>query len=113
MNQQRVKILFAVPRFSVGGAEKLLVHQLRALDRTRLAPTLITLFEEQEHTLAGQVTIDQCFGFRGTLDIWRLPVLTRYLRQEHFDIVVTHLFSANLLVRIAAILAPLPFILTS
>jgi len=107
-----MRILFAVPRMSVGGAEKLVVHQLRAIDRERFQPKLITLFPEQSDSLAEEVTIDRCFRFRSTLDIARLPALYRYLRQKRFDIVVTHLFSANLLVRIAAIFARVPIIVS-
>ena len=105
MNERRVKILFAIPRFSVGGAEKLLVHQLRALNHKHFAPTLITLFEEQNETLAGEAAIDRCFAFQSTLDITRLPSLFKYMRRGNFDVVVTHLFSANLLVRIVAVLS--------
>ncbi|MBI2610937.1 glycosyltransferase [Candidatus Kaiserbacteria bacterium] len=109
---ERVKILFAVPRMSVGGAEKLLVQQMRTLNRERFVPTLVTLFTEQEDSLAASVEIDRCFGFRSTLDIIRLPTLVAYLKRERFDVVVTHLFSANLLVRIAAILARVPVIVS-
>lgn len=105
MNEKRIRILFAIPRFSVGGAEKLLVHQLRAIDRGRFAPVLITLFAEQKDSLTNEVRIDRCFGFRSTLDFLRLPSVISYLRKEKFDVVVTHLFSANFLVRIAAVLA--------
>ena len=112
MNQQRVKILFAIPRFSVGGAEKLLVYQLTALNRSHFDPTLITLFDEQEDTFADRVSIGRCFHFRGTFDVRAFWELYRYMRKENFDVIVTHLFSANLLVRIAAILARVPVIVS-
>ncbi|MBI2612511.1 glycosyltransferase [Candidatus Kaiserbacteria bacterium] len=107
-----ISILFAVPRMSVGGAEKLLVHQMQGIDRSRFSPKLITLFTEQEDSLAGEVEIAHCFGFQSTLDIMRLPSLIAFLKRERFDVVVTHLFSANLLVRIAAILAGVPVIMS-
>jgi len=50
MSERRVRVLFAIPRFSVGGAEKLLVHQLRELDRARFDPTLVTIFDEKNDT---------------------------------------------------------------
>jgi len=108
----KLKILFAIGRFSVGGAEKLLVHQLAALDTKRFAPRLVTLFPEQKDTFADKVHIDECFGFRSTFDFPALVRLYKYLRREKFDVVVMSLFSANLLVRIAAVLAGTPLILS-
>ena len=101
----KIRILFAIPRFSVGGAEKLLVHQLSALNKERFTPSLITLFDEQKDTFADRVHIDECFQFRFVLDVRAFLKLYRYLRREKFDVVVTSLFSANLLVRIAAVFA--------
>ena len=102
---KKIKILFAIGRFSVGGAEKLLVHQLSALNKERFTPSLITLFDEQKDTFADRVHIDECFQFRFVLDVRAFLKLYRYLRREKFDVVVTSLFSANLLVRIAAVFA--------
>lgn len=111
LSEKRLKILFAIPRFSVGGAEKLLVHQLSALG-TQFEPSLITLFDEQKDTLADKVRIDRNFHFRSTWDISAFFHLVSYLRKEQFDVVVTSLFSANLLVRSAAILARVPVIVS-
>ncbi|MBI5456428.1 glycosyltransferase [Candidatus Kaiserbacteria bacterium] len=112
MTAKRVKVLFAIPRCSVGGAEKLLVRQLEALDRVRFEPFFITLFDEQKETLAGSARIDRCFRFRRTWDIVAFFRLVSYVRRGRFDVVVTHLFSANLLVRGAAILAGVPCIIS-
>ena len=99
------KILFVIPRFSVGGAEKLLVHFLQAIDREMYEPTLITIFAEQKDSCADQVHIDRCFHFRSTWDIPAFFRLYAFIRRGKFDVVVTHLFVANLLARIAAIIA--------
>ena len=112
MSERRVRVLFAIPRFSVGGAEKLLVHQLRELDRARFDPTLVTIFDEKNDTFADGVSIDRCFHFRGTFDIRALWRLYRYIRRGHFDVVVTSLFSANLLARFAAIIARVPTVIS-
>ncbi len=109
---KKTKILFAVPRFSVGGAEKFLIRHLAALDRERYAPSLITIFDEQKDSCADQVHIDRCFRFRSTWDIAAFFRLCIYIRKERPDVVVTHLFTANLLVRIAAILARVPVIIS-
>lgn len=109
---EKINILFSVPRFSVGGAEKLLVHQYACIDRACFSCSLITIFDEQKDTCADRVHIDACFHFRSTFDLLALFRLYRYLKRERFDVVVTHLFSANLLVRIAAILARVPVIIS-
>lgn len=108
----KTKILFVMPRFSVGGAEKLLVHFLRELDRNSYEPVLITIFSEQKDSLAEQARIDRCFRFRST---WDLPAFMRFyafMRKEKFDVVVTHLFVANLLGRAAAILSGVKIIVS-
>jgi len=108
---KRIKVLFAIGRMSVGGAEKLLVYQLRTLS-SAFDPRVITLFPEQKDSLANDVRIDKCFRFRSAFDIFALAHLYLYLRRERFDAVVTSLFSANLLVRITAILARVPVIIS-
>ncbi len=102
---KKKRILFVIPRFSVGGAEKLLVHFLREIDRERYEAVLVTIFDEQKDSLADEVQIDRCFHFRSTWDISAFFRLAAFVRKGEFDVVVTHLFTANLLARIAAILA--------
>ncbi|MBI4068422.1 glycosyltransferase [Candidatus Kaiserbacteria bacterium] len=109
---RKTRIIFVVPRFSVGGAEKLLVHSLRALDREVYEPTLVTIFAEQKDSCADQVSIDRCFHFRSTWDIPAFFRLYVFIRREKFDVVVTHLFVANLLARMAAIFAGIPIIVS-
>ncbi|MBI4093737.1 glycosyltransferase family 4 protein [Candidatus Kaiserbacteria bacterium] len=109
---KKARILFVVPRFSVGGAEKLLVHFLTALDREKYEPVLVTIFDEQKDSLANQVHIDRCFYFRSTWDIGAFFRLYTFVRKGKFNVVVTHLFSANLLARAAAILARTPAIVS-
>lgn len=111
MNERKIKILFAIGRLSVGGAEKLLVRQLAALSHEQFDPRLITLFPENKDSLADRVVIDRCFGARSLFDIRAGIGLYRYLHREHFDVVVTSLFSANLLVRLIAILCGVPAII--
>jgi L-malate glycosyltransferase len=111
--ERKIKILFSVPRLSVGGAEKFLVHHLASIDREKYDVTLITIFDEQQgSSCADQVRIDRCFNFRSTWDISAFFGLLAYMRRERFDVVVTHLFSANLLVRFAAIVTRAPVIIS-
>ena len=111
--ERKINVLFSIPRFSVGGAEKFLVHHLASIDREKYDVTLITIFDEQQgSSCAEHVKIDECFYARSTWDIRALFKIFAYLRRGHFNVVVTHLFTANLLVRFAAILARVPVILS-
>ncbi len=109
---KKIKILFVIPRFSVGGAEKFIVHSFPALNRDTFAPSLITIFREKKDSCANEVHIDHCFQFRSTWDIAAFIRLYAYMKREKFDVVVTHLFVANLLARIAAIIAGVPVIVS-
>ncbi|MDP3999592.1 MAG: glycosyltransferase [bacterium] len=112
----KIKILFAIGRLSAGGAEKLLVHQLRTISKDKFDAYLLTLFPEQKESLEGQLTLAEekrkKFNFHYLLDLGAWWKLCRFLKEERFDIVVTSLFSANLIVRAAAILAGVPAIVS-
>ncbi|MDP3645603.1 MAG: glycosyltransferase [bacterium] len=104
----KIKILFAIHRFSVGGAEKFLIHHLREIDRKKYDVTVVTIFDEkkkEETSCADQTHIDHCFYARSTWDIRAFLQIFSFVRRENYDVVVTHLFIANLLTRLAAILA--------
>src|SRR3989338_3869015 len=111
--ERKIRILFAVPRFSVGGAEKFLVHHLASIDSEKYDVTLITIFDEQAgSSCAEEARIDRCFHARSTWDVPAFFKMLAFVQRGHFDVVVTHLFTANLLVRIAAILARVPVIIS-
>ena len=106
--KKKIKILFSIPRFSVGGAEKFLINHLHTIDREKYETTLITFFDEkldEGSSCADLIHIDRCFHAGSTWDFSAFASLVSFLRKENFDVVVTHLFTANLLVRLAAILA--------
>ena len=110
---KKIKILFAVPRFSIGGAEKFLVHHLANIDREKYDVSLITYFDEKYGSCADDSThIDQCFHARSTWDMRAMRRLFRYVRDSSFDVVVTHLFTANLLVRLAAVSSRVPVVIS-
>jgi len=109
----KTKILFAIPRFSVGGAEKFLVHHLANIDREKYDVSLVTYFDEKYGSCADDSThIDYCFHARSTWDMRAIRRLFQYIREGNFDVVVTHLFTANLLVRIAAVSLRVPVIIS-
>ena len=117
---KKIKILFAVGRLTIGGGEKLLVHQLKYLDREKFDPHLLTLFPEKKESFEPLLRSDlqlgvrpldmvwKQFNFHGIFDAVSWFHLVRYLRREKFDVIVTSLFSANLNVRLASLLAGRP-----
>lgn len=113
---ERKKVIFAINNLGVGGAENMLVEQLSAFDRTRFELGLITILPLQKVNLADMVPEDvkfTKFNFSGIYDVLSLYKLWNFLREEKADTVVTSLFDANLLVRIAAVIARVPVILSS
>ena len=112
---RKIKLLCAIGRFSVGGGEKLLVHQLKAIDHGVFDVHAVTLFPETKETYAAQVALDAThwkkLDFASLFDVVAWWQLYSYLKKEKFDAVATSLFSANLIVRIAAVAAGIPVII--
>ncbi len=111
------KILFSIGRLSVGGAEKLLMYKLKHLNTDLFEPRLLTLFPETQESLADLLPMSPSLwrhaNFRGTFDVMAFFRLWRWLRKERFDVVVTELFSANLIVRAATLLVhPRPVLIS-
>ncbi len=113
---KKLKILFAIGRLSVGGAEKLLVKQLPVIDSSQFDHYLLTLFPEQKESFAGEIKLSpnhwKKFNFRSLFDIFSWLDLFLFLRKEKFDVVATSLFSANLIVRIIAVFSRVPVIIS-
>ena len=112
----KLKILFAIGRLSVGGAEKLLVNQLLVVDKEKFDPYLLTLFpEKKEATFEEKIILAddrwKKLNFRSLFDLVAWFNLFKFLKKENFDAVVTALFSANLIVRVAAIITGIPVII--
>ncbi|OGZ97899.1 MAG: hypothetical protein A3D41_00155, partial [Candidatus Sungbacteria bacterium RIFCSPHIGHO2_02_FULL_41_12b] len=120
-----MKILFAIGRLTVGGGEKLLVYQLKHLDRNKFEPYLLTLFPEKEESFErelrqGLLRETRSLGawwkqlnFRGLFDFISWFKLYKFLKKEKFDVAVTSLFSANLFVRLALLFSGKPKVLIS
>lgn len=115
-DKRKLKILFAIGRLSVGGAEKLLVHQLRAIDNSKFDPFLLTLFSEQKESFEKEIFLNsghwKKLNFFSLLDFQSWLELYNFLKKEKFDVVVTSLFSANFIVRVIAILTGIPVIIS-
>ncbi len=114
------KIIFAIDQLGMGGAENMIVQQVNHIDRKIFKVYLITLFSNPKVNVADKIDPDVTyvqFNFRspfsGLLDIsswWRLY---KFFRKEKFDVVDTNLFITNIIVRIVAIFAGVPVILSN
>lgn len=114
-----IKVAHVITGLGIGGAERFLRTLAVAVDRTKYdlhfycivtGGKLIPEFEK----LGYNVQVIPCYNwerkipFRFVLsNIWKL---IRIFRREKFDIVHTHLYRANMIGRIAALLAGTPFI---
>lgn len=107
----RKKILFAINHLGIGGAENMVIEQIRAIDSNVFNPILITLLANPKINLAYKITSDAAyvpFHFSGLFDIYSWLKLWKFFKKEKFDIVVTNLFMTNFIVRTIAIISGVP-----
>jgi glycosyltransferase involved in cell wall biosynthesis len=111
MNQEKkIKVLFAINNLNIGGAEKLVISQIKHLDRNKFEPQLCTLFPDGPNNYSAQAAalpdaIHHKFFFRGPWDIFSWVKIWLCLRREKFDILCCNLFEANLIIRLVNIFA--------
>lgn len=103
------KILFAINKFAVGGAERLVVDQVNHLDQNDFFVSVLTLFPEGGHSIQQELVIPKnrqmLISFRSFFDTKAYRELVKFLQRDRFDIIVTNLFFTNTVVRIAAAVA--------
>ena len=116
---KKTKVLFAINCMNIGGAPSVVFHQLKYLDTTRFDPYLLMLYPSKKANFLSQMDFlpqDRIIQFRlknrSIFDIKTLANIFSFLREEKFDVVYTHLFLSNLLVRFLAIFARVPMILS-
>lgn len=112
-----ISVLHIIPALPVGGAENLVFHMVRGLDRRRFTPAVCVLGERgpmgAEMERAGiEVTALGLFDTRGRL-IRLVPRLRRLLVERGVRIVHTHLYHGNYYGRLAAIAAGTPVAVAS
>lgn len=102
---KKIKILFTIGNLDVGGAEKLIINQVKNIDKTRFEPQLCTLFPYGEHNYVK--VFDELqgipyhrFSFKGPLDVRSWIEVYSFLRREKFDILCCHLFESNFVMRV-------------
>jgi len=112
----KAKILFAVNNLSIGGAERMAVHQISRINRDAFEPWLAILLPESENSFSKDVSFlgrhYVRFAMRGLWDASEMLKVFRFLKQEKFDAVVTTLFFTNTVMRVLALCAGVPVIIS-
>lgn len=116
---RRPRVLQVVDSLDRGGAQKLVVDLSRMLRRGGTDVTVLALADDGAHSVrpaleaTGAVVVaSPPAGRRGLLDLRRLVRMASFVRRGRFDVVHTHLFSANVLGCLAAWLSRVPAIAT-
>lgn len=104
MKKNKIKVLFAIGNLNMGGAEKLVTNQLKNLDKNRFELHLCTLFPHGQYNYADLITrlpdaFYHKFCFKGPWDLVSWLKVFLFLRRGRFDIICTHLFEANFIIR--------------
>lgn len=116
---RKIKILFAVNRFYLGGAERLVINEIKHLNKDLFDPWLVTVKKETSISIADEIPLGKDrfiqFNFQGPksglFDIFSWIKLYKFLKRNKFDAVLSNLFLANLIVRLTAWLARVPIII--
>lgn len=105
MKENKIKVLFAIGNLNLGGAEKLIINQLKNLDKSRFEPHLCTLFPSGRDNYDDLITglpdvLYHKFYFKGPFDVVNWFKVFLFLRREKFNILCAHLFEANFIIRL-------------
>ena len=115
--ERKLKILFGINKLAVGGAEHLVLHQLRNINTAHFEGHLVTLLPSTTPNLDHEAEFLgsrwKKFSFFGFFDVLSWIRLYRYVRREKFDVVVANLFFTSIILRVVARLAGVPVILSA
>lgn len=119
MGTKPIKILFAINCLNIGGAPSVVVNQIKSLDQNMYEPHLLTLYPSKQHNYFSELSFlgDKQIHTvhlknRSIFDVKTIWRIFRLLKREKFDIVYTHLFLANFLVRLCALCVRTPIIIS-
>lgn len=100
------RVLIAVESLRRGGAETLIVTTLKHLDRQRFHPVVVSLFGPNPLAVPIRnlnIVVHE-LGLRGPRDLVRaIRGIRSILRDDRIDVLHTHLFTANVAGRVAAV----------
>lgn len=103
----RIKVLQVIEHLNIGGREKMFVELVLGLDRTRFDPVVVTFMGGRLEVALQQKGV-KVLRAGGQCRLNRISELIRLMREEHVQLVHTHMFSAGTWGRIAALLYNVP-----
>lgn len=119
LQNKKIKILFAINCMNIGGAPTVVYEQIKKIDKNLFDPYLLTLYPSREANYIKKIDFldkNRIIGYnlknRSIFDLKTLLKIFLFLKKEKIDIVYTHLFLPNLLIRILAVIARTPIILS-
>lgn len=115
MNNQKIKIIYIITDFNLGGAQRLLLDLIKHLDLKRYDVRVVTVvrggpLEQEFRELKVPIKI---FNKKTKLGLGVLWKIYQYLKKEKPQIVHTHLFAGDSWGRVAAIFARVPIIVST
>lgn len=118
MNKKRV--VFAIDRMNIGGAPSVVFEQMKQLDKQKFEVFLVTLYQSKQANYFSQIDfldkqhiIQFSLYKRSLFDVRTWFQVYLFLKQHKIDIVYTHLFLTNVIVRTTAWLAQVPIIIAT
>lgn len=116
MSTEPIRVAFVLNDFTAGGAQELVAALARGLDPNRFAVSVISLRELPErkdffHKLPAAIPAYR-LSFKSFVDISAWIAYIRLLRRERFRLVISGLFFANAVARIAGFLVGVPTVAT-
>ncbi len=109
-----MRIALIINKFGIGGAERLALDEVAEFRRRGMKVQVITLRPQQKDDMALSRQVDALRGipFRSLFDIRAWSELLPSLRAGHFDAVLTHLWFANTIGRIASKFSGIPRVIS-
>ncbi len=109
-----LRILYLIEALDLGGAEQVVIHLARGLDRLQFQPMVACLTAKGRFApLLEEAGVPVfCLNKRPKLDLPLIPRLQKLIRSEQVDLVHSHLFTANLWGRLAAWGSGVPIVVT-
>lgn len=111
----KIKIIYIINSFVLGGAEKMLLNLCRGLDKEKFDISVCSVTgggvlanEFEKNNIKVKI-----FKKQGKVGLGVILQIYRFLKEEKPQIVHTHLFSADFWGKVAAIFAGVPVIITT
>lgn len=103
-----------INKLAVGGAERLVVDEVNEFRRRGIPVDVLTLKRETVTSLVGELTGEAplCIPFASLFDVGSWWRLVKYLRRKRYRTVMTHLWFANTVGRLAAFCARVPVVVS-